>query len=50
MTDRFERYSRQMILPGWGREGQERLAGKMAAVVGCGALGSHVAAHLARAR
>jgi molybdopterin/thiamine biosynthesis adenylyltransferase len=45
----MERYSRQMILPGWGHEGQERLAGKTAAVIGCGALGSHIAAHLARA-
>jgi molybdopterin/thiamine biosynthesis adenylyltransferase len=49
MMDRWARYSRQMILPGWGREGQERLAGKTAAVIGCGALGSHIAAHLARA-
>jgi molybdopterin/thiamine biosynthesis adenylyltransferase len=48
MSGRFERYSRQMILPGWGLEGQERLAGATAVVVGCGALGSHVAAHLAR--
>ena len=49
MTDPFERYSRQMILPGWGREGQARLAKKRAVVVGCGALGSHIAAHLVRA-
>jgi adenylyltransferase/sulfurtransferase len=49
MTESLERYSRQMILPGWGREGQERLAGRTAAIVGCGALGSHIAAHLARA-
>jgi adenylyltransferase/sulfurtransferase len=49
MSDRLERYSRQMILPGWGRAGQERLAQKRAVVVGCGALGSHIAAHLARA-
>jgi len=49
MTDPFERYSRQMILPGWGREGQERLAEKTAAIVGCGALGSHIASHLVRA-
>jgi molybdopterin/thiamine biosynthesis adenylyltransferase len=49
MGDRFERYSRQMILPGWGREGQARLADKTAVVVGCGALGSHIASHLARA-
>ena len=49
MADPFERYSRQMILPGWGREGQGRLAKKTAAVVGCGALGSHIASHLVRA-
>jgi molybdopterin/thiamine biosynthesis adenylyltransferase len=49
MTDPFERYSRQMILPGWGREGQQRLAEKTAAIVGCGALGSHIASHLVRA-
>ncbi|MBN1657109.1 MAG: ThiF family adenylyltransferase [Anaerolineae bacterium] len=49
MTEELERYSRQMILPGWGREGQRRLAGQCAVVVGCGALGSHIAEHLARA-
>ncbi len=49
MPKRFERYSRQMILPNWGQEGQERLAKRTVVVVGCGALGSHIAAHLARA-
>jgi adenylyltransferase/sulfurtransferase len=49
MNGGLERYSRQMILPGWGREGQELLAGRTAVVAGCGALGSHVASHLARA-
>jgi molybdopterin/thiamine biosynthesis adenylyltransferase len=49
MSEQLARYSRQMILPGWGQEGQERLAGRTAVVVGCGALGSHIAAHLARA-
>jgi molybdopterin/thiamine biosynthesis adenylyltransferase len=49
MTERLERYSRQMILPGWGQEGQVRLVSKTAAVIGCGALGSHIAAQLARA-
>jgi molybdopterin-synthase adenylyltransferase len=49
MVDRFERYSRQMVLPGWGRGAQERLAGRSATVIGCGALGSHIAGHLARA-
>lgn len=49
MMDPFERYSRQMILPGWGRGRQERLAQKTAVVIGCGALGSHIASHLVRA-
>ena len=49
MEDRFERYSRQMVLPGWGRQAQERLAERSVAVIGCGALGSHIAGHLARA-
>ena len=45
----FERYARQMILPGWGEEGQARLSQKSVTVIGCGALGSHIANHLARA-
>lgn len=45
----FERYSRQMLLPGWGEEGQARLSQKCVTVIGCGALGSHIANHLARA-
>ncbi|HNS51462.1 MAG TPA: ThiF family adenylyltransferase [Anaerolineae bacterium] len=49
MSDPHERYSRQMLLPGWGREGQLRLARRTAAVIGCGALGSHIASHLVRA-
>ncbi len=49
MGDPFDRYSRQMILPGWGRDRQQRLAEKAVVVVGCGALGSHVASHLVRA-
>jgi molybdopterin/thiamine biosynthesis adenylyltransferase len=49
MEHSLERYSRQMILPGWGQEGQNRLAARTAVVIGCGALGSHVASHLARA-
>jgi molybdopterin/thiamine biosynthesis adenylyltransferase len=49
MTVSLERYSRQMILPGWGQEGQQRLRQKTAVVVGCGALGSHIASHLVRA-
>lgn len=49
LTEGHDRYSRQQILPGWGEEGQLRLSSQTAVVVGCGALGSHVAAHLARA-
>jgi molybdopterin/thiamine biosynthesis adenylyltransferase len=49
VSDPLERYSRQFILPGWGREGQALLGTKTAVVIGCGALGSHIANHLARA-
>ena len=49
MTVSLERYSRQMLLPGWGQEGQQCLRQKTAVVVGCGALGSHIASHLVRA-
>ena len=45
----LERYSRQMLLSGWGEQGQRLLRTKTAAVVGCGALGSHIASHLVRA-
>jgi molybdopterin-synthase adenylyltransferase len=44
-----ERYSRQILFAGLGEEGQERLLGAHAAIVGCGALGSLQAAALARA-
>jgi molybdopterin/thiamine biosynthesis adenylyltransferase len=47
--DPLERYSRQMILPGWGRERQQSLTQKTAVLIGCGALGSHIASHLVRA-
>ena len=49
MAMSLERYSRQMLLPGWGEEGQRLLAEKTVTVVGCGALGSHIASHLVRA-
>ena len=45
----LERYGRQMLLPGWGEQGQRLLRRKTATVVGCGALGSHIAGHLVRA-
>lgn len=43
------RYHRQTILPGIGAEGQARLAGSHAAIIGMGALGCAIADHLARA-
>lgn len=44
-----ERYSRQILFPGIGEEGQQRLRESAVAVVGCGALGSFQAGALARA-
>lgn len=44
-----ERYSRQTMLPGFGLEGQSRLARAHVAVVGLGGLGSAVVAYLAGA-
>ncbi|MCC6392567.1 MAG: ThiF family adenylyltransferase [Bryobacterales bacterium] len=50
MDDRSrERYSRQILFPGIGKEGQERMLASHAAIVGCGALGSFQAGALARA-
>jgi adenylyltransferase/sulfurtransferase len=43
-----ERYSRQILFAEIGEEGQERLRGSSAAVVGCGALGTAVANLLVR--
>jgi molybdopterin-synthase adenylyltransferase len=43
------RYHRQMLLPGWGEEGQRKLAAAHALVVGCGALGCAICDHLVRA-
>lgn len=45
----FERYSRQMLFPFIGREGQKKLAEKKVLVVGVGALGTVVSNHLVRA-
>jgi molybdopterin/thiamine biosynthesis adenylyltransferase len=44
-----ERYSRQILFPGIGEAGQQRLLDARVAVVGCGALGSFQAGALARA-
>ena len=44
-----DRYSRQVLFPAIGREGQKRLAESRVAIVGCGATGTAVASLLARA-
>lgn len=44
-----ERYSRQVLFPGIGMEGQKLLRQARVAIVGCGAIGSVVASLLARA-
>jgi molybdopterin-synthase adenylyltransferase len=44
-----ERYSRQILFPGIGALGQQRLADGRVAIVGCGATGSTLAGLLARA-
>jgi adenylyltransferase/sulfurtransferase len=49
MTGEFARYHRQMLLPGLGESGQQRLQASTALILGCGALGCLVADLLARA-
>ncbi|MGD0619251.1 MAG: ThiF family adenylyltransferase [Bryobacteraceae bacterium] len=44
-----DRYSRQILFPGVGRQGHQRILDASVAIVGCGALGSFQAAALARA-
>lgn len=44
-----DRYSRQVLFPGIGPEGQKSIAASHAAIVGCGATGSALATLLARA-
>jgi len=46
MTDR---YSRQILFPGIGEKGQEKLGNSFAVIVGCGALGTIIATSLVRA-
>jgi len=45
----LSRYHRQMLLPGFGAEGQRRLLDSKALILGCGALGTVAANLLARA-
>lgn len=49
MPEDLSRYHRQMLLPGFGPEGQRRLRDSTAVLLGCGALGSVAADMLARA-
>ena len=47
--EQIERYSRQLIIPGFGARGQQRLQDGSVLVVGAGGLGSPVAFYLAAA-
>jgi adenylyltransferase/sulfurtransferase len=47
--DDRERYSRQVLFPGIGEAGQQRLTHAHVAIVGCGAMGAAAASLLARA-
>lgn len=49
MSADLSRYHRQMLLPGFGKAGQQRLSESTALLLGCGALGSVSADMLARA-
>ena len=49
MKSQNDRYSRQILFDGIGKEGQSRLLESRALIVGCGALGSAQAETLARA-
>ena len=45
----LDRYSRQILFPGIGKAGQQRIAESYAVIIGCGALGAMQAEMLARA-
>lgn len=45
----MDRYERQILIPGWGRAGQKRVAAATVFVAGAGGLGSPVALYLAAA-
>jgi molybdopterin-synthase adenylyltransferase len=47
-TEQYEKYSRQILFPGIGEAGQERLLSSSAVLVGCGAVGAVVANLLVR--
>ncbi len=45
----IDRYSRQILFPKIGKEGQKRLGNSSVAIIGCGALGTIIATSLVRA-
>ena len=45
----IDRYSRQVLFPGIGEEGQRKLGNSSVAIIGCGALGTIIATSLVRA-
>jgi len=45
----IDRYSRQTIFPGIGKEGQRKLGNSCVVIIGCGALGTIIATSLVRA-
>lgn len=49
MDKALERYSRQILFPGIGEEGQQKLRASKVLLVGCGALGSNIANTMTRA-
>lgn len=44
-----DRYSRQVLFPGIGKEGQKKLSCSFVVIIGCGALGTVIATSLVRA-
>jgi adenylyltransferase/sulfurtransferase len=48
-SNEFHRYSRQILLPGFGREGQEKLKKSKVLVIGAGGLGAPILLYLAAA-
>lgn len=49
MITQMERYSRQIVLPGIGEDGQKKLLSAKVLIIGCGGLGSPCAYYLAGA-
>jgi molybdopterin/thiamine biosynthesis adenylyltransferase len=45
----MNRYSRQIIFPAIGEQGQQKIGGSFAVIIGCGALGTVIASALVRA-